>query len=100
MQERLTAATFIYWLLEGAHRVAQETTSEDQASPYLWGTAVEALDWLRQAPAEERERASEALRQCLETRGVSAGITIPSDPHEAKCLIKLLLLVHNPPKVL
>ena len=71
--------------------------TEDQASPYLWGIAVEALDCLHHAAPMEQEQARQALKQCIDTRGVSAGIALPSDPHEAKCLIKLLLFVHNPP---
>jgi uncharacterized heparinase superfamily protein len=96
----LTKSSFIPWLVQEADRVAQQTRNGGDAPAYLWAVAVEALDWLRHLPDEEREQALQTLKQCIDTRGVSAGVTIPTDRHAAECLVRLLRYVHHPPQVL
>jgi len=96
----LTTHSFIPWLVQEAHRVAQQTRNGGDAPGYLWAVAVETLDWLRRLPDEDREQSLQALKQCIDTRGASAGITIPTDRHEAKCLVRLLRYVYDPPPVL
>jgi hypothetical protein len=96
----LTTHSFIPWLVQEADRVAQQTRNGGDASGYIWAVAVEALDWLRRLPDEDRVQALQVLKQCIDTRGASAGVTVPTDRHEAECLVRLLRYVHNPPQVL
>jgi hypothetical protein len=100
MYKQLTAKTFIPWLVQEAHRVAQETIGYENAAAYVWAVAIEAIEWLHYAPEQERIQAQQALKECIETKGISAGITLPTDPHEAKCLTTLLVFVHNQPPLL
>jgi hypothetical protein len=96
----LTIHSFIPELVQESDRVAQQTRHSGDAPAYIWGVAVEVLDWLRSISDQDREQALLALKQCIDTRGASAGITLPTDRHEAECLIMLLRYVHKPTQVL
>src|SRR5689334_7903240 len=96
----LTTYSFIPDLIQEANRVAQQTRNTGDAPAYIWAVAVEVLDWMRHLPDEDRLQILQVLKQCIDTRGASAGITIPVDRHEAECLIMLLRNIYNPPPVL
>jgi len=99
MSSPLTSDTFLPWLAQEAFKLAQATAISGDPFPDLWGVAVDALDWLRSAPPEAREKAAQTVKQCLDT-GTAAGITIPQNRHEANCLVTLLQWILDPPPVL
>jgi hypothetical protein len=99
MSDQLNSNTFLPWLAQEAHKLAQATLTGGDPFPELWGVAVDALDWLRHAPSDERGKALETVKQCLEI-GASGEITIPADEHEAECFRMLLQWVVKPPPVL
>ena len=99
MNTSMTSADFIQSLAQESHTQAQATSSGGDPFPYLWITATDALDWLRQAPSNERENALRAVKQCLDTGSVGE-TAIPTDEHEANCFKTLLRWIINPPPVL
>jgi hypothetical protein len=99
MDKSMTSAGFVQWLAQESHNLAQATSSGGDPFPYLWITATDALDWLRQAPLNERENALQAVRQCLNTESVGE-TAISTDKHKANCFKTLLRWVIEPPPVL
>src|SRR5436309_10980128 len=99
MSSPLTSDTFLPWLTQEAFKLAQATAISGDPFPGLWGVAVDALDWLRSAPPETREKAGQTVKQCLDT-GAAVGITIAQDRHEANCLVTLLQWIVDPLQVL
>ena len=99
MDEQLTADTFVPWLARESQKWARVTANGGKPGPYLWSVAVDALHWLRHAAPDEREKALQAVKQCLDT-GTTGAVTMPSDQHEADCFVTLLRFVYAPPPVL
>lgn len=99
MSERLMADTFVPWLAQEAHRLAQATVAGGDPFPYLWGVAIDALDWLRYAPLEEREKAIRSVKQFLDT-GTVGNVLTPVDEHEQECLTTLMRWIIYPPRVI
>jgi len=99
MSEQLTAATFVPWLAQEAQKLAQQTSDGGDPFPSLWLVATDALDWLRDAPPDEREKALQSVKHYLDTGTVGA-ITTPADEHEAECIATLLRWIARPPQVI
>ena len=95
----MTTAGFVTWLAQESDKLAQATAGGGDPFPYLWCTAIDALDWLRQAPLNEREQALQAVRLCLDS-GSFGETVIPTDAHAATCFRTLLGWVLHPPLVL
>lgn len=68
-------ADFLPWL---ARDVASIVAKAEDRSPAddLWALALEALAWLRSAPAAQRNAAMAAVKQYLAT-GVAGDVAIP-----------------------
>jgi hypothetical protein len=99
MDDQMTADTIVDWLAGEAHKWAQMTANGKNPDPYLWSSAVDALYWLRKTTEDEREKALQAIKECLDELRMG-NVSAPSEQYESECFITLLQYVYTPPPVL
>ncbi|MBK9715617.1 MAG: hypothetical protein IPO81_30705 [Kouleothrix sp.] len=98
MHNHITATGFLPWLARDVVNIVAKAGGRSPADD-LWALALEALDWLRRAPAAERNAAMAAVKQYLAT-GIADDVAIPSDPSTDACFTKLLQWMLHPPPVI
>lgn len=99
MEEHLSVDTFLIWLAEKGQECAATTLTGSHLHDALWDVALDAAFWLRSLPVQEREKALQTVKECLNT-GSAGGVSIPADQREANCFTTILRWVVNPPPVL
>ena len=99
MVSSITIDTFLPWLAQESQKAAESPRTGNYLTDQLWHVTLDALDWLRELPPDQRTAVLERVRQWLSTGQVDT-LTIPADQREADCLKTILGWILNPPPVL
>ena len=67
MVSTITIDTFLPWLAQESQKAAESPRTGNYLTDQLWHVTLDALDWLRELPPDQRTAVLERVRQWLST---------------------------------